>query len=80
MTGFRTVSFIGIKLSRNQRDLLQLNKNLRLMRNPDFLRTQVDDALARQSEARKTGIKPYKEWSLIYQATGTPFLGDCFVR
>lgn len=80
MTGFRTVSFKGGQLSRNQRDLLQLNKNLRLMRNPDFLRTQVDDALARQSEARKTGIKPIKEWTVVHTSKGTSFLGDCFIR
>ncbi len=77
MTGFRTVSQRSAGLSRNQQQQIQLNKNLRLMRNPDFLRVQVNETLARQ---KKEVIKPHKEWTVVHTSKGTPFLGDCFTR
>lgn len=75
--GLRTVSQRSAGLSRNQQQQIQLNKNLRLMRNPDFLRDQVNETLARH---KKEVIKPYKEWAVVHTSKGTPFLGDCFTR
>ena len=77
MTVLKTVTFKGSRLSRNQQEFIQLNKKLWAMRKPDFLRSQVDEALARQ---RTEVVEPYKEWTFIHMSKGTPFLGDCFVR
>lgn len=80
MTGFKTVTFKGTRLTSNQLDMVQLNKNLRKLRNPDHLRVQVDSALAQLESYKASGHEPYKPWTVVQFEKGTPFLGDCFVH
>lgn len=77
----RTVSFQGTQLSQRQRQQLAFQQQSRAAFLNTHLVDQVNETLAAVDRLKEQGIppvKPERQWTVVYQAKGTPCVAELF--
>lgn len=74
----KTVSFQGTQLSATQRARLAFEQQTRARFLNKPLTDQVNETLAAIEKRKEEGAKPERQWTVIYQAKGTPCVAELF--
>jgi len=76
----RTVSFQGTQLSHRQRQQLAFQQQTRAAFLNTHLIDQVNETLAAVDRLKEQGTppKPKSQWTVAYQAKGTPCVAELF--
>lgn len=75
------VSFQGTQLSKGQRDRLAFQQQTRASFLNTHLVNQVNETLAAVDRLKEQGtppVKPERQWTVVYQAKGTPCVAELF--
>lgn len=78
MTKFKTVSFQGIQLTKNQKRQLADKRKIVFLNTT--LTSLVDEAFLNLKKHKEQGRPAIKVWQLDSVKTGTPYLGDVFIN
>lgn len=74
----KTVSFQGTQLSSTQRARLAFEQQTRARFLNTHLQQQVNETLAAVEKRKEEGAKPKSQWTVVYQAKGTPCVAELF--
>lgn len=77
----RIVSFQGTQLTKGQRDRLAFQQQTRAGFLNNHLQQQVDETLAALQARKEQGtppVKPQSQYTVVYQAKGTPCVAELF--
>lgn len=78
MTNFKTVTFQGLQLTKNQKRQLEDKKKVAFLNTT--LKSLVDEAFLNLQKHKEQGKPAIKVWQLDSVKTGTPYLGDVFIN
>jgi len=74
----RTVSFQGTQLSRQERARLEFHRQTRSAFLNSHLQLYVSETIAELDQRKEQGVKPERQWTLVYESKGTPCVAEYF--
>lgn len=78
LSNFKTVSFRTQALTRNQQQNFNNQQKAKRLFSNGHLTSFVDSVVTKQRAFVEQGGRPQKQWSIVFEQSGTPYLGDAF--